>query len=361
MRILLLHILSVLLLQSCSSKDPFELDIRIPHSYVIHKTNTEISIDGVADEEYWQNTPWTSDFMDIEGPDHPSPFYKTRTKMMWDNDYLYFFAEMEEEHIWGDITERDAVIFYNNDFEVFIKPSLTEPQYAEFEVNALGTLWELILLKPYRIGGPVSNYWDLNDTKIGIAINGTLNDPSDIDTSWTVEMAIPLRPVAELKRGSKVVDGTQWRINFSRVQWEHDIQNGAYSRKKDPDSGEYLSEYNWVWSPQYAIDMHRPEHWGLVQFSEKAPGSEVTIMEDPWEIEKQILFYLHREQLKIRRETGSFAKTISDLGGPDFSVQNDIYHVTLMNSPMGYVLTISDPEKGSISLNQNEYLKITSL
>ena len=29
---------------------------------------------------------------------------------------LYVFAKLYEEHIWGDLTERDAIIFNNNDF-----------------------------------------------------------------------------------------------------------------------------------------------------------------------------------------------------------------------------------------------------
>ncbi|MFN1834348.1 carbohydrate-binding family 9-like protein [Balneola sp. MJW-20] len=344
---------------SCTETEFKQLDLPLPHRYVIHKTSETMQIDGLASEESWANTGWTSDFMDIEGPDKDAPFSRSRAKMLWDEDYLYFFASMEEEHIWGDITQRDAVIFYNNDFEIFIHPSESEPQYAEFEVNSLGTLWELILLQPYRIGGPVSNYWDLNDTQIGINIVGSINEPSDIDSLWTVEMAIPLKAVAELNRGASVGEGTQWRMNFSRVQWEHEIIDGTYSRKKDPDTGEFLPEYNWVWSPQFAIDMHRPEHWGYVWFTEKPPGSIVNFPEPVWETERQLLFYLHRQQLKIARKDGYFASDINQLGGPVFNVNGKMIRVEMTNTRSGYELTISDPAKGSITLNQDEYITLT--
>ena len=51
--------------------------------------------------------------------------------MFWDDNYFYFFAELQEPDIWGNITKRDAVIFHNNDFEIFIKPYTEFPQYGE--------------------------------------------------------------------------------------------------------------------------------------------------------------------------------------------------------------------------------------
>src|SRR5437762_10018554 len=47
--------------------------------------------------------------------------------------------------------------------------------------------------------------------------------------------------------------GDQWRVNFSRVEWRHEVLDGKY--RKIPN----LREDNWVWSPQGVIDMHRPE------------------------------------------------------------------------------------------------------
>ena len=30
--------------------------------------------------------------------------------MLWDDDYFYFGADMEEPHVWGTLTKRDSVI-----------------------------------------------------------------------------------------------------------------------------------------------------------------------------------------------------------------------------------------------------------
>ncbi len=61
--------------------------------------------------------PWTSDFVDIEGDKRPTPHFQTRAKMTYDDNGMYFAVLMEEPHVWATITEHDAVIFHDNDFE----------------------------------------------------------------------------------------------------------------------------------------------------------------------------------------------------------------------------------------------------
>lgn len=315
-----------------------------------------MTIDGKADESAWEQASWTEYFQDIEGDKNPSPYYDTRVKMLWDDDYLYIYADMEDEHIWGNLTQRDAVIFYNNDFEVFIKPNQFEPSYAEFEVNALGTLWDLFLAKPYRLNGPVLNEWDVNNTKIGIDIRGTLNNPDDTDDGWSLEMAIPLTPVAAIDRGSKVQHGTVWRINFSRVQWQHDINGTTYTRKKDPDTGQYLPEHNWVWTPQSAIDMHRPEHWGYLYFSDGSAKVEA----DPYPIEYQLLFHLYREQLDWKKNHGYYTSLTSELDGPLYSYNDKIYDSSVKVTTTGFEISIDNHQGTILTINQDEKITVTS-
>ncbi len=134
-----------------------------PKTYVVYKTSKDIIIDGKADEQDWTTTQFTSNFTDIEGVKIPKQL--TNVKMLWDDNFLYVYAKLHEQHIWGDIKKRDQVIFYNNDFEVFISPSNDTHNYGEIEVNALNTVWDLVLNKPYNVGGKPKNKWNLNDVK----------------------------------------------------------------------------------------------------------------------------------------------------------------------------------------------------
>lgn len=237
---------------------------QIPKTYVAQKTSEKITIDGKILEISWKNAKWTDIFRDIEG--NKEATYKTRVKMIWDQHYLYFLADIEEPHVWATLKKRDTIIFYNNDFELFIDPGGDTQNYYEVEMNALNTVWDLFLSKPYRNNGKVLGGWDIKGLKSAVTIDGTLNNPTDKDKGWVVEIAIPWSFDTEPGRDERIPENEFWRINFSRVNWDFDLINGRYSRKKDSE-GNYLHEYNWVWSPQGVINMHEPEHWGYVYFS----------------------------------------------------------------------------------------------
>ena len=70
--------------------------------------------------------------------------------MLWDDTYFYIGAELVEPHLWATLTQHDSVIFHDNDFEVFIDPNGDNHEYYEFEINALGTGWDLLLPRPYQ-------------------------------------------------------------------------------------------------------------------------------------------------------------------------------------------------------------------
>lgn len=223
-------------------------------------------IDGLLDEAAWHQVPWSEAFVDIEGERRPAPAWRTRVRIAWDSTALYIAAELEEPHLWATLTERDAVIYHDNDFEWFIDPDGDGDRYFELEINARGTVWDLFLPRPYRRGGRAVDAWDIAGLRSAVALQGTLNDPSDRDRGWTVEMAVPWQAFADSGR-SRVPPrpGEAWRVNFSRVQWTLDVVDGRYARRTDA-AGRRLPEHNWVWSPHGEIDMHIPERWGTLTF-----------------------------------------------------------------------------------------------
>lgn len=289
-----------------------------PLHYICYRAAGPIIVDGKADEKCWKNAPWSEEFIDIEGPAMPAPLHSTRIKMLWDTSYLYIFALMEEPHLWATLTERESVIFYDNDFEVFIDPDGDTHNYYELEINAFGTEWDLMLTKPYRFGGLPITAWNINGLKSGVHLNGTINQPSDTDTSWSVELAIPLSIIAETADSLAIpVDGKQWRINFSRVHWKLEVKDGKYVKATNPATGKPFPEYNWVWSPQWAINMHKPEYWGYLQFSESIAGAEtITYTPEPDFEVKALMRELFNRQYQYSRENNRFAKNINQLVKP---------------------------------------------
>jgi hypothetical protein len=290
-----------------SSAPPSAPPPPLPKGYVSYRAVSPVVIDGRLDDAAWKNAPWTDDFVDIEGPVKPLPRFRTRVKMLWDDQFFYVAAELDEPHVWGTLKKHDAVIFQDNDFEVFIDPDGDNHGYYEFEINALNTGWDLFLQRPYRDGGPALNSWEIAGLETATQLDGTLNDPSDRDRGWSVELAFPWKALGEFShKPSPPRDGDQWRVNFSRVEWAHTVGGKAY--RKVPGK----REDNWVWSPQGVVDMHRPERWGFVQFSTAATG-ESEFRPDPAQRVRDGLMAVYHAERDYRDKHKQWSLSVNDL------------------------------------------------
>jgi hypothetical protein len=289
-----------------------------PLGYVCYRTTSPVNIDGIPDEKDWSSVPWTDYFVDIEGSVKPAPRFNTRAKMLWDNANLYIVAELEEPHIWATLKQRDTIIFFDHDFEVFVDPDGDAQVYYELEVNAFGTPWDLLLLKPYRDGyQPAEFGWDIAGLEVGINIDGTINNPADVDKSWTVELKIPMISLLKEWPEPRILpkDGDYWRVNFSRVEWRTIIENGVYKKEINPETGKPFPEGNWVWSPQGRINMHMPEMWGYLQFSEiPAGGGTQDFIPDPDLALRWALWKIYYAESDYYAKNGKYTSSLAEAG-----------------------------------------------
>ena len=326
-----------------------------PRRYVAYRATAGLRIDGRLDEPSWASTAWTDQFVDIEGDRQPAPRFRTRAKMLWDDDNFYVAAELEEPDVWATLTERDSVIFHDNDFEVFIDPDGDTHAYYELEVNALGTVWDLLLIKPYRDGGPAIHGWDIAGLQAAVDVRGTPNRAGDRDEGWSVEIAMPwkiLREAAANRRPPQ--PGDRWRVNFSRVQWQVDAAEGRYVKRRKPGSADPLSEDNWVWSPQGAINMHLPERWGYVQFSHLTAGSaSEAFVEDRNERIKWALRLLYYRQRAFRAASGRYAATLDALARSTIRVEGIDFNPVIQGTPSLYEITAKGFDGHVVHINQD--------
>lgn len=236
--------------------EKYERFLTDPRTYVCYRVDGKLKIDGKLNEASWAKAEATAPFVDISGAGFATPKYETTAKMLWDDEFLYVGAVLQEDDIKARLTQRDTIIYYDNDFEVFIDPDSDGHNYFEIEVNARNVIFDLMLDKPYRSGGNFMVQWDCPGLKTAIHCEGTLNKSKDTDKYWSVEMAIP-RQALTLNYNNPLKAGNCWRINFSRVQW---------LKEKGP-------EENWVWSPTGRIDMHMPDRWGYLYFADQKVGA----------------------------------------------------------------------------------------
>ncbi|HVM47426.1 MAG TPA: carbohydrate-binding family 9-like protein [Candidatus Acidoferrum sp.] len=253
--------------------------------YTAYRAGQAVRIDGRLDEKCWQAAPRSPRFRDIL-TGKPT-LYDTRAAVLWDDQNLYVAFWVEEPHVKATLTRHGSHIYENNDVEVFIAGRDT---YYEFEINALNTVYEAFFIweDAYDKGGyaqaaefnrtnPLvvpfngvgfTNHprgmrlgswaFEFPGLKTAVHVDGTLNDDSDTDRGWTVELAFPWQGMKWLAKADGRAlpprDGDVWRIDFSR-----------FNQYKAPPPAEDSS--GWFWSPHGVWDSHIPECFPYIRFS----------------------------------------------------------------------------------------------
>jgi uncharacterized repeat protein (TIGR03806 family) len=189
-----------------------------PSKFECRWTDTPITIDGSADEPTWKNAqeidafhlPWLGD---------KARMSRTRTtaKLLWDREYLYFFADMEDTDLFADITEQDGMLWLNDVFELFFRPDATKPGYYEFQVNAAGAKFDAFYPKfdEKRIVEWSKTGKFHIDAKV--KLRGTLNKRDGKDRGWSVEGRIPWTDF--VRTGGRPVPGEDWKMNLCRFDY----------------------------------------------------------------------------------------------------------------------------------------------
>jgi hypothetical protein len=258
--------------------------------YTCYKTNEAIRIDGHLDEKSWQKAPRSLRFVDlVTGESAP---LDTRMATLWDDENLYIGFWVEEPFVRANFNERDSPIYMENDVEVFIAGRNC---YYEFEINALGTVYEVFFIwqDAYQKGGAFDRPefellsqrvdvlggfqdsmrfgkhprgkrwafldWDFPGMKSAVQVEGTLNDNTDTDNGWTVELAFPWKGMDLLADGRSLPpqDGDIWRMDFSRFE--------AFDLKGNP----IHRSAGWAFNKHGVYDSHIPECFTFVHFSAK--------------------------------------------------------------------------------------------
>jgi hypothetical protein len=257
--------------------------------YTAYRAPGPIVVDGRLDEESWRVAPRSPRFVDLISGGQT--IHSTQAAVLWDDTYLYVGYWVEEPFVRAALTERDALIWTENDVELFVAG---QDAYYELEINALGTIYEVFFIweeayeragysampefrrdapgvQPFNGVGFTTHprgmrigywNWDLPGLKSAVWIDGTLNDDSDRDRGWTVEFALPWAALAPVAQGDGRAlpprDGDVWRMDFSR------FNSYREAPPADDSSG-------WAWSAHGAWDSHIPECFPYITFSADAP------------------------------------------------------------------------------------------
>jgi len=223
------------------------------YRYTVKRTAEAINVDGRLDEEAWKQAPTVK----LSGKNGGPAAQATTVRILWDNYYIYFSWECQDSNIWSTMTVRDQPLYNEEVVEVFLDPDGDGKTYVELEVNPLGTLWDgFILNREFKDGqAKLTGILTWNSLGLRWAVHnvGTVNDPSDKDQLWSVELALPLTDIFTAANNPPK-DGDRWRANLFRI----DMPEGAGK----PAQGQ-------AWSPVSGRTFHDPQRFGELVFSDE--------------------------------------------------------------------------------------------
>jgi len=178
--------------------------------FKVSRTNQEMNIDGKASEAAWKNAE-SRTFEYFYRIENASDRQQTSFRMLWDEENLYVLFECEDQYITARETKRDAQPYFDDCAEIFLIPVPEAlDMHLGFELNLYKASNDFVFLNDFHgAENAMVKSWD-PDFKVGVTVDGSINDNSDIDRGWSMEMAIPLSLFKGMEKFSPVKSGNSW-------------------------------------------------------------------------------------------------------------------------------------------------------
>jgi len=195
--------------------------------FEVTRSTGQVHIDGKLDEPAWKKARPVTGFHLIRrsglSPLRPAAT-QAQVLVLWDDNNIYFGAEIEDEDLFAKYTAHDSPLYKEDVFEVFVWPDESRRYYYEFEVNPLGTVFDM-----FTPNSDAGGFHRWGEFKAGIkakgTVKGTLNNWRDKDKGWTLEFAIPLTAFKDTLR-IPPKPGDKWRIAFCKYDYSVHLAKG---------------------------------------------------------------------------------------------------------------------------------------
>ena len=219
-----------------------------PLAITVPKINAKkIKVDGLLDEWPWRKAPRLTPFVqhDTMAPSR----VKTEVRIWYDDEALYLGWICEDSDIQATLRKRDSKFWEEEVVEFFVTPKALD-RYFELQWNPLGGTFDAIIRNKIGADGRSEKFegdWSYTATNMtwALQVDGSVQDSSDRDEKWTVEVRIPFSDL-QVRTPRR---GDVWRGNFYRFNRD---------QGREP---ELLS-----WSPTIWPGFHQPTRFGYLRF-----------------------------------------------------------------------------------------------
>ncbi|MBN1295075.1 MAG: carbohydrate-binding family 9-like protein [Candidatus Latescibacteria bacterium] len=231
---------------------PFDSWADVPE-YTVKRATEKIVIDGILDESDWASAKSVGDFL-FPWKDKAGDMEQTEVKILWDDTFLYISYRCEDKHIWATHFDTNADTYKDDCVEFFWNPDPEGTQkYNMFEFNAIGNMLSVYTGSGESIHERISR---ILVPHIAQTVHGTVNDDSDTDTAWVLEVAVRFSDYPELSKRLKPLPGDMWRVGLNRCGGRGGQTAESWSMWSPPDTEE----------PKF----HVPDFFGKIFFSDKS-------------------------------------------------------------------------------------------
>jgi hypothetical protein len=191
-------------------------DLYVPPSALAYKKKNDITIDGILSKSEWEDIPYITNFLTSDGE---VAEHQTKIKFMYDNNYFYIAAFMEEpspENMISTAVPPIPLTWNDDDIEFFFDTKNSQKDYIRLFQNFSGirfnSLERWVENKYFE-----SKY--ISEIFIG-------------ENFWSIEMQIPW---SDIKINESPNSGDIWSINVGRHRQQSKIKVSRWSgRLYDP-------------------------------------------------------------------------------------------------------------------------------
>jgi len=218
-------VLAVLLTATCLTA----YSQKAKKTLVAIKTETPPKMDGVLDDNVWQNVPFATDFVELRpnAGNHEKPDERTEVKIIYDNNAIYIGARMHEtssSKVAKEIATRDNV--GNADFIGIIFDTYKDGiNGTGFFVTSANSQFDAKYGQPDENGNDEDPNW-----------NAVWTSKGSIDEhGWSAEMRIPYSALRFAKK-----DVQTWGMNIIRKR--QNFQQQLFWNEIDPKMNGFINQ-----------------------------------------------------------------------------------------------------------------------
>ncbi|MBQ16382.1 MAG: hypothetical protein CMJ65_04570 [Planctomycetaceae bacterium] len=220
-----------------------------PPRYTIRRVtrSTAPKIDGRLEDAAWESAASMGPFQFAWWKQGKKE--QTDARMVWDDQNLYVAYRCRDAHVWAVFTKHDEPVYMDDCVELFTSPHVDHREnYFNIEMNVNGAI--LDRHHPEGPGKKPPTNWNSRGIRIATRVDGTLNDDSDVDRCWVLEVAIPFANFQAVARHTPPRNGDVWYLNLNRCGG---MTNPQYSQ--------------WSKGGTKTPKFHVPRYFGRVKFS----------------------------------------------------------------------------------------------